>query len=124
MAGRRDALAELDELERVFAALAHASRRQILLVLHARGDRVNAGDIARRFSCAWPTTTRHLRVLERAGLVRTRQSGRERLYELERERLVAVLGGWLRHFSPRAEHPGTGARERRSDGGRTRAGLR
>src|SRR4029453_11580281 len=100
MAARRDALAELDDLGRVFAALAHASPRQILLVLHARGDRVNAGDIARRFSCAWPTTTRHLRVLERAGLVRTRQVGRERFYELEHGRLLGVVGGWLAHFTP------------------------
>jgi DNA-binding transcriptional ArsR family regulator len=100
MTARRDALAELDDLENVFAALGHASRRQILLVLHARGNRVNAGDIARRFACAWPTTTRHLRVLERAGLVRTRQSGRERFYELDRGRLLAVVGGWLGHFTP------------------------
>jgi DNA-binding transcriptional ArsR family regulator len=95
---RRDALAELDDLERVFGALAHASRRQILLVLHARGDRVKAGDIARRFSCSWPTTTRHLGVLADAGLVRTLQVGRERFYELERERLHSVAGGWLAHF--------------------------
>lgn len=102
MAARRDALAELEGIERVFAALAHASRRHILLVLHARGDRVKAGDIARRFACAWPTTTRHLRVLEDAGLVRTVQSGRERFYELQRDRLVGVLGGWLGHFGPEA----------------------
>jgi DNA-binding transcriptional ArsR family regulator len=106
VAARRDALAELDDLERVFGALAHASRRHILLVLHARGDRVNAGDIARRFSCSWPTTTRHLRVLEQAGLVRTVQLGRERFYELVDDRLRGVVGGWLDHFaapsSPRA----------------------
>lgn len=98
MPARRDALAELDDLERVFGALSHASRRHILLVLHARGDRVKAGDIARRFSCSWPTTTRHLRVLADAGLVRTLQVGRERFYELERGRLHSVAGGWLAHF--------------------------
>ena len=99
MAARRDALAELDDLERVFGALSHASRRHILLVLHARGDRVKAGDIARRFSCSWPTTTRHLRVLEEAGLVRTVQLGRERFYALERARLRSVVGDWLAHFA-------------------------
>lgn len=105
MAPRRNALAELEGIEQVFAALSHATRRHILLVLHARGDRVKAGDIARRFACSWPTTSRHLRVLEDAGLVRTVQSGRERFYELQRERLLGVAGGWLRHF----EAP-TGAR--------------
>ena len=94
----RDGIAELDELERVMSALAHPSRRQILLVLHARGDRVNAGEIARRFSCSWPTTTRHLRVLQEAGLVRVEKEGRERFYELDRRRLRRVVGGWLEHF--------------------------
>jgi DNA-binding transcriptional ArsR family regulator len=92
----RDGLAELDEIDRVFAALAHASRRQILGVLRARGGRVRAGDIARRFACSWPTTTRHLRVLEDAGLVRVEQEGRERWYVLEAKRLQRVAGSWLR----------------------------
>jgi len=64
-------------------------------VLHARGGRVAAGDIARRFACRWPTTSRHLRVLEEAGLVSVERQGRERLYRLERDRLRAVAGGWI-----------------------------
>jgi len=95
----RDGLAELDEIERVFAALAHASRRQILGVLKARGGRVKAGDIAGRFACSWPTTTRHLRVLEDAGLVRVEQAGRERWYVLEAKKLRSVAGGWLRSLA-------------------------
>jgi DNA-binding transcriptional ArsR family regulator len=95
----RDALAELDEIDRVFAALAHASRRQILGVLRARGGRVRAGDIASRFACSWPTTTRHLRVLEDAGLVRVEQEGRERWYVLEAKRLQRVAGAWLRSIA-------------------------
>jgi DNA-binding transcriptional ArsR family regulator len=95
----RDGLAELEEIERVFAALAHPSRRQILLVLKARGKRVKAGDIAQRFACSWPTTTRHLRVLEAAGLVRVEQEGRERWYVLEAKELRRVAGGWLGSFA-------------------------
>ncbi len=98
MTRARDGIAELAELERVMSALAHPSRRQILLVLHARGDRVNAGEIARRFGCSWPTTTRHLRVLQEAGLVRVEKAGRERFYELDRRRLLRVAGGWLENF--------------------------
>jgi DNA-binding transcriptional ArsR family regulator len=94
----RDGIAEVEELDRVMSALAHPSRRQILLVLHARGDRVNAGEIASRFSCTWPTTTRHLHVLEEAGLVRVEKAGRERFYQLDRRRLLRVTGGWLGHF--------------------------
>ncbi len=98
MAAARDGIAEVEDIERVFRALAHPSRRHVLMVLRARGDRATAGEIARRFSCSWPTTTRHLRQLEEAGLVRVHKQGRERYYELERERLARVLGGWLVAF--------------------------
>ena len=89
---------ELAELEHVFGALAHGSRRHILLVLHARGGEMTAGDIANRFECSWPTTTRHLRVLEEAGLVAVERRGRERIYRLVADRLHGVAGGWLANF--------------------------
>jgi DNA-binding transcriptional ArsR family regulator len=82
--------------------LAHASRRHVLLVLRLRGGAMTAGEIADRFSCSWPTTTRHLRVLESAGLVQVEQRGRERVYRLRDDRLLAVTGGWLRWFGARA----------------------
>ena len=94
----RDAKSELEELDAVFRALAHPARRQILLALQFRGGEVNAGDIAKRFSCSWPTVTRHLRVLEEAELVRVIPRGRERCYQLQRERLRLIVGGWLRWF--------------------------
>ena len=90
---------ELADLELVFDALAHASRRHILLVLRFRGGEMTAGEIADRFACSWPTTTRHLRVLERAGLVRAEKQGRERVYRLDNKRLLQVTGRWLKPFS-------------------------
>lgn len=96
MSRPRSPWAALDDADRVFGALAHRQRRQILLVLKFRGGRMAAGDIARRFACSWPTTTRHLRVLLDAGLVRVRRRGRERVYSLESRRLLGVTGGWLR----------------------------
>jgi DNA-binding transcriptional ArsR family regulator len=95
---RRDAGRELAELEAVFGALAHASRRHVLLVLHHHGGEMTAGEIARRFDCSWPTTTRHLRRLEDAGLVRVEKDGRERIYRLEADTLRGVVGGWLGAF--------------------------
>ena len=82
----------------MFAALAHEQRRHILLTLHFRGGELSAGDIADRFACSWPTTTRHLRVLESAGLVSVDKRGRERFYKLETARLLEVAGGWLKWF--------------------------
>jgi DNA-binding transcriptional ArsR family regulator len=95
----RDARRELEEIDRVFAALAHPSRRQILLALHFHGDRMTAGEIAARFECTWPTTSRHLGQLREAGLVRVERRGRERVYALDRERLERVAGRWLGHFA-------------------------
>jgi DNA-binding transcriptional ArsR family regulator len=89
---------ELADLDTVFGALAHASRREILLVLWLRGGALSAGQIAERFSCKWPTTTRHLNVLVSAGLVSVRKEGRERFYAVDRDRVVQVAGGWLRRF--------------------------
>jgi DNA-binding transcriptional ArsR family regulator len=91
-------LAYLDDLDSVFGALAHQSRRTILSVLHARGGKMTSGAIAARFDCSWPTTSRHLRILEEAGLVAIALQGRERLYELNAIRLQAVAGGWLDRF--------------------------
>ena len=99
---RRDPARELAEVDSVFAALAHASRRHILLVLHFHGGKMTAGQIAGRFECSWPTTTRHLRRLEEAGLVRAFKDGRERIYRLETRTLRRVVGDWLGWFSARA----------------------
>lgn len=89
---------ELERLDRVFAALAHRQRRQILLIIQFRGGAVTARQIAERFSCAWPTTSRHLRVLEHAGLVNVEARGRERLYSLGNDLMANALAEWLAWF--------------------------
>ena len=92
------AVSEIRQTETVFNALAHAQRRQILLVLRFRGGEMTAGEIADRFSCSWPTTTRHLRILERARLLRVKKQGRERVYTLDLPKLRATVGKWLDWF--------------------------
>jgi DNA-binding transcriptional ArsR family regulator len=82
----------------VVAALAHPARRQILLTLHFRGGVATAGEIAARFEHTWPTTTRHLRVLEDAALIRQEKRGRTRVYTLDKARL-ALVAEWLAWFN-------------------------
>jgi DNA-binding transcriptional ArsR family regulator len=89
---------DLRDLDLVFAALAHQTRRTILLVLHTRGGVMTSGEIASRFDCAWPTTSRHLGVLQEAGLLAVELRGRERVYRLDKDRLHAVAGSWLERF--------------------------
>ena len=59
---------------------------------------MTSGEIASRFDCAWPTTSRHLRVLQEAGLLAVELRGRERVYRLDKDRLNAVAGSWLERF--------------------------
>lgn len=91
-----DARRRLEALEAAFAALAHASRRQILMTVHFRGG-MSAGDIAARFHYAWPTISRHLKVLESAGLLTHERRGRERVYRVDRAR-IALVQQWLAWF--------------------------
>ena len=98
MTAKPRGLRELEALDLVFAALDHQSRRTILSILRARGGEMTSGAIASRFDCAWPTTTRHLRVLEDAGLVRVELQGRERIYRLDADRLTSVAGAWIDAF--------------------------
>src|SRR4051812_14040097 len=90
----------LDEIEAVFMALSHETRRHIVLLLSHLGGELPSGYLAKRFPHSWPTTTRHLAVLERAGLVEVRRHGRSSHYRLKRERLFQVVGGWLDNVNP------------------------
>ena len=87
----------LEALNAVLQALAHPARRQILMTIHLRGGSVAAGDIAARFAHSWPTTTRHLGVLEASGLLQVKQEGRARIYSVCPERLD-VIRKWLGWF--------------------------
>ena len=86
-----------DAYEAIFTALAHPARRRILISLHFAGGRMSAGEIARLFGHAWPTTTRHLQALVAAGLVTQTRNGRTRIYALQPARL-ALGADWLGWF--------------------------
>ena len=96
--GRRDSRARLDAYEAVFGALAHPARRRILLTVHFNGGSMTAGEVAGVFAHAWQTTTRHLQVLEGAGLLTHERLGRRRVYWIQRKRLELVRD-WLAWFS-------------------------
>lgn len=93
----------VDTYEAVFAALAHPARRRVLLTIYFNGGSMSAGEIAAIFEHAWQTTSRHLRVLEGAGLLRQEKQGRMRIYHIQRNRLELVRD-WLSHFSKNSHH--------------------
>ncbi|HUD79057.1 MAG TPA: metalloregulator ArsR/SmtB family transcription factor [Streptosporangiaceae bacterium] len=98
MTSKPRGVAELDDDDAVFGALAHRSRRTILAALHGHGGQMTSGAIAAWFEHSWPTTSQHLRVLQQAGLVSVELRGREHVYRLDSARLLGVTHRWLSHF--------------------------
>jgi DNA-binding transcriptional ArsR family regulator len=94
---RSRALRETELADAVFSALAHPARRQILLSVHYRGS-CRAGEIANRFECSWPTTSRHLATLVDCGLLDVQSSGRERIYRANSKLVRDVLQTWAGHL--------------------------
>ena len=88
---------EVEQADRVFAALAHPVRRQILLSVQIRGA-AKAGEIANRFDCSWPTTSRHLATLVAADLLCMVKEGRERVYRTNAQVVCEVLNRWASYF--------------------------
>src|SRR5215470_9540993 len=84
--------------ETVFDALASTPRRKILAYL-AEAE-LTAGEIAARFSMSKPAISKHLSILESAGLVRGERRGQFVHYALVRENLVNTLNGFVQEVCP------------------------
>lgn len=78
--------------EAAFGALGDPMRRRILEEL--RDGPVSVGRLADRLPVSRPAVSRHLRLLERASLVRHEERGTRRLYEVDRTGLE-MLRDWL-----------------------------
>src|SRR6185436_5645078 len=82
-------------LDRTFAALADPTRRQILAHL-ARGDKC-VTHLARPHAMSLPAISKHLRVLEKAGLLRRRRYGRVHEMKLEAKPLQQAAQ-WVEEY--------------------------
>jgi len=92
---------KLDKQDRIFRALGHATRREILDLLRAAPR--TTGEICARFSrldrC---TVMQHLGVLERAGLVAVRMEGRQRWNYLNVLPIKQIHDRWIGAYAARA----------------------
>lgn len=79
--------------QQVFAALADATRRSLLAHLAAESPKT-ATQLAQAYPITRQAVLKHLTVLERAGLVRVQQAGRDMRYTLAPEPL-GELGAWV-----------------------------
>lgn len=87
-------------VNRVFEALASQPRREILAYLSAH--ELSASEIASRFDMSAPAISRHLSVLENAGLVSSEKRGQYVIYRLEQNNLVNTLTGFAFEICPKA----------------------
>ena len=80
------------ELDRIFSALADPTRRAILERLAEREATVN--ELAEPFAVSLPAISRHLKVLERAGLIARARNGKARPSRLRAEPLDDAVS-WI-----------------------------
>ena len=85
-------------IDKVFEALASSPRRQILAYLSEA--ELTTSDLAQRFEMTAPAISRHLSVLENAGLVQSERTGQFVYYRLNRDSLVNSLTGFAFELCP------------------------
>jgi DNA-binding transcriptional ArsR family regulator len=79
----------MDQLTDVLTAISHPSRRAIIATLERSGPS-RFTDLAEPFDVALNAVTKHLKLLERAGLISRKKQGREVFISLHPERLHVV----------------------------------
>jgi ArsR family transcriptional regulator, arsenate/arsenite/antimonite-responsive transcriptional repressor len=84
--------------DKIFEALASSARRQILAYL-SKCELTNS-ELAVRFKMTAPSMSRHLSVLENAGLVTSKRAGQRVLYALTPDSLVNTLTGFAFEICP------------------------
>ena len=88
------------DLDRIFDALASTPRRRILAWLSEA--ELTTSELAARAEMSAPAMSRHLSVLENAGLAASRRVGQRVLYSLVRDTLVDALGSFASELQPAA----------------------
>lgn len=86
--------------DRIFDALASRPRREILAYLSKA--ELTTAELAERFDMTPPSISRHLSVLENAGLVSSERRGQRVLYRLNPDNLVNTLTGFAFEICPKA----------------------
>lgn len=83
-------------LDRVFMALADSSRRHIVVSLAERGE-LSVGEASKGLDLSPAGVTKHVKVLQDAGLVHRRLDGRRHVLSLESERLL-LAEDWIDRY--------------------------
>lgn len=90
----------MDQLSRTFAALADPTRRDLVARL-AVGD-ATVGELAAPYGVTLQAVSKHIQVLEAAGLVTKRREAQRRSVHLEAE-VLDLMTGWIERYRRTAE---------------------
>lgn len=85
-------------VDKVFEALSSSVRRKILAYLSSTD--LTAGEIAERFDISKPSISKHLALLESAGLIASERKGQYIHYRLVRDNLANTLNGFVQEVCP------------------------
>jgi len=85
-------------LDKIFSALASTPRRKILAYLSATS--LTAGEISDRFEMSKPSLSKHLSILENAGLITREKKGQFVHYSLNPDMLTNTLNGFAQSVCP------------------------
>lgn len=86
------------QADKIFEALASGARRKILAYLTEA--ELTTSELAARFEMTAPSMSRHLSVLENAGLVSSERVGARVLYKLTPDNLLNTLSGFAFEICP------------------------
>ncbi len=83
-------------MEKTFSALADSNRRKVIELLHEKDSTLL--ELAEGFSISFQALSKHIKILEKAGIVNKRKQGKYRILSLNREVLQEPLR-WISYYS-------------------------
>lgn len=100
--------------EKIFEALASTPRRRILALVAEQS--LTAGEIAKQFEMSQPAVSKHLSLLESAGLVWRKKEGQFVHYGMETENLQGTLWSFMQEVCPPSRKIKAEQRAQKADG--------
>lgn len=89
---------EWDSISAVFVAMGDPERQRLLLAFE-KGERLTAGQLASASPLSRTTVSHHLKLLRRAGVLKSEKRGTEVFYWIDRERVATALNNVMAYVS-------------------------
>lgn len=81
-----------------FFTAVHDTQRQMILEIIKNHGEINANGIVEKLSLSQPTVSHHLKILQEAGVLNAKKSGKEMLYSINCTCIKECCGGFMARF--------------------------